>query len=36
MTGRSENFKELEKVDWIYASNIGETVEIKPYHQLTK
>ncbi|WP_456191898.1 anti sigma factor C-terminal domain-containing protein [Streptococcus iniae] len=36
VTGRSEHFKELENKDWIFASNIGESVEIKPYHQLTK
>lgn len=36
LTGRAENFKQLENADWIYASNIGQSVEIQPYHHLEK
>ena len=36
LTGRAENFKQLENVNWIYASNIGQSVEIQPYHHLEK
>lgn len=36
LTGRAENFEQLKDVDWIYASNIGQSVEIQPYHQLEK
>ncbi|MBJ8325203.1 anti sigma factor C-terminal domain-containing protein [Streptococcus pacificus] len=36
LTGRSENFEALKNKEWIYASNIGQTVEIRPYHHLTK
>lgn len=36
LTGRAENFVQLEDKDWIYASNIGQSVTIQPYHILTK
>lgn len=36
LTGRAENFTQLENTDWIYASSIGQSVEIEPYHQLEK
>ena len=36
VTGRAENFAQLENKDWIYASNIGQSVTIQPYHTLTK
>lgn len=36
LTGRAENFAQLEDKDWIYASNIGQSVTIQPYHTLTK
>lgn len=36
LTGRAENFAQLENADWIYASNIGQSVQIQPYHQLEK
>ncbi|MCU9534303.1 anti-sigma factor [Streptococcus sp. CSL10205-OR2] len=36
LTGQAENFEALKNKEWIYASNIGQTVEIRPYHQLTK
>lgn len=36
LTGRSENFAQLKDADWIFASNIGQSVEIQPYHQLEK
>lgn len=36
LTGRSENFEQLENADWIFASNIGQNVEIQPYHQFEK
>ncbi|MGT2771497.1 anti sigma factor C-terminal domain-containing protein [Streptococcus marimammalium] len=36
LTGRSENFEVLKNKEWIYASNLGQTVEVRPYHQLTK
>ncbi|WP_162012853.1 anti sigma factor C-terminal domain-containing protein [Streptococcus sp. S784/96/1] len=36
LTGRSENFAQLKDVDWIFASNIGQSVEIQPYHHLEK
>lgn len=35
LTGRAEDFAPLEKASWIFASNIGQDVEIKPYHQLS-
>lgn len=34
LTGRAEDFSGLEGQDWIFASNIGEDILIKPYHQL--
>lgn len=34
VTGRSEHFASLVGKDWVFASNIGETVLIKPYHHL--
>lgn len=36
LTGRAENFAPLQKANWIYASNIGQSVQIQPYHQLDK
>ena len=36
LTGRAESFAQLENKDWIYASNIGQSVIIQPYHTLTK
>lgn len=36
LTGRSENFAQLESAKWIFASNIGQSVTIQPYHQLIK
>ena len=36
LTGRAENFAQLQNVDWIYASNIGQSIQIQPYHQLDK
>lgn len=36
LTGRAENFKELKDKKWIFAANIGQSVQIQPYHHLTK
>lgn len=36
LTGRAENFAQLEDKDWIYDSNIGQSVTIQLYHTLTK
>lgn len=36
VTGRAENFAQLEDKDWIYASSIGQSVFIQPYHKLDK
>lgn len=36
LTGRAENFAQLQNADWIYASNIGQSIQIQPYHQLEK
>lgn len=36
LTGRSENFAQLENASWIYASNLGQSVQIQPYHKLDK
>lgn len=36
LTGRAENFAQLENKEWIYASNIGQSVTIQPYHTPTK
>ena len=36
LTGRAENFAQLQNADWIYASNIGQSVQIQPYHKLDK
>ncbi len=36
LTGRAENFAQLKDVKWIFASNIGQSVEIQPYHHLEK
>ncbi len=36
LTGRAENFAQLDDADWIFASNIGQTVTIQPYHTLDK
>lgn len=34
LTGRAENFAQLQNQDWIYGSNIGHSVQIQPYHQV--
>ncbi|MER0123950.1 anti sigma factor C-terminal domain-containing protein [Streptococcus sp. ZJ93] len=34
LTGKAEDFTQLEKSSWIFASNIGQDVEVKPYHHL--
>ncbi|MGV3293934.1 anti sigma factor C-terminal domain-containing protein [Streptococcus pluranimalium] len=36
LTGRAENFAQLASEDWIFASSIGQSVTIQPYHQLSK
>lgn len=34
LTGKAENFAQLEGADWIYASSIGASTQLQPYHQL--
>lgn len=34
LTGRAETFASLEGADWIFASNIGESIPLQPYHRL--
>lgn len=34
LTGRAEDFADLENQTWIFGSNIGQHVEIQPYHTL--
>ncbi|MDG3132167.1 anti-sigma factor [Streptococcus suis] len=34
LTGRAEDFVQLEDKDWIYASSIGASVSTQPYYQL--
>ncbi|HEL2057210.1 TPA: anti sigma factor C-terminal domain-containing protein [Streptococcus suis] len=34
LTGKAEDFSQLEDKDWIYASSIGATVQNQPYYQL--
>lgn len=34
LTGRSEDFAPLKQSDWIFASNIGQSVHLLPYHTL--
>lgn len=34
LTGRAEDFAQLEGKDWIYASSIGVTIQNQPYYQL--
>lgn len=36
LTGRAENFAQLQNAEWIYASNIGQSIQIQPYHKLDK
>ena len=36
LTGRAENFAQLQNANWIYASSIGQSIQIQPYHQLDK
>ncbi|MEQ9764701.1 anti sigma factor C-terminal domain-containing protein [Streptococcus sp. ZJ151] len=36
ISGRSENLAKLKDKDWVFASNVGQSVQIQPYHQLTK
>lgn len=34
LTGRAEDFAQLESADWVYASSIGASIENQPYYQL--
>ncbi|HEM2667816.1 TPA: anti sigma factor C-terminal domain-containing protein [Streptococcus suis] len=34
LTGKAEDFAQLEGKDWIYASSIGASIPIQPYYQL--
>lgn len=34
VTGRAEDMTQLENQDWIFASSIGQSVQIQPYHTL--
>ncbi|MEW4354244.1 anti sigma factor C-terminal domain-containing protein [Streptococcus pneumoniae] len=34
LTGKAENFAQLEKAEWIFGSNIGQSIDIEPYHHL--
>lgn len=36
LTGKAENFAQLENQDWIYASSIGASTLNQPYYQLDK
>ncbi|MGT2832507.1 anti sigma factor C-terminal domain-containing protein [Streptococcus halotolerans] len=36
ISGRSENLAKLKDREWVFASNIGQSVQIQPYHRLTK
>lgn len=36
LTGKAENFAQLENQDWIYASSIGASTANQPYYQLEK
>ncbi|SNU86828.1 membrane protein [Streptococcus merionis] len=36
LTGKSENFAQLENASWIYASSIGASTPNQPYYQLDK
>lgn len=36
LTGRSENFEQLQGKDWIYGANLGQSVIIQPYYTLVK
>ena len=36
LTGKAENFAQLEGKDWIYASSIGASTPNQPYYQLDK
>lgn len=36
VSGRTENLAQLAHHKWIFASNIGQSVKIQPYHKLTK
>lgn len=36
LTGKAENFKQLDEKRWIYASSIGATIENKSYYHLEK
>ncbi|MBF6977507.1 sigma factor regulator N-terminal domain-containing protein [Streptococcus macedonicus] len=36
LTGKAENFKQLEEEEWIYASSLGANIEYKPYYNLDK
>ncbi len=34
LTGKAEDFAQLEGKDWIYSSSIGASIPIQPYYQL--
>ncbi|GGE34279.1 anti sigma factor C-terminal domain-containing protein [Streptococcus himalayensis] len=34
LTGKAEDFAPLEKANWIFGSNIGQSIALEPYHQL--
>ncbi|MER0124125.1 hypothetical protein ABPH35_10960 [Streptococcus sp. ZJ93] len=34
LTGKAENFAQLENQDWIFASSIGAAIPNQPYYQL--
>ena len=36
LTGKAENFTQLEGKEWIYASSIGASVPNQPYYKLDK
>ena len=36
LTGKAENFAQLEEKEWIYASSIGASVPNQPYYKLDK
>ncbi|WP_277592707.1 anti sigma factor C-terminal domain-containing protein [Streptococcus sp. DD11] len=36
LTGRAENFAQLEGKEWIYASSIGASAPNQPYYQLDR
>ena len=36
LTGKAENFAQLEGKEWIYASSIGASIPNQPYYKLDK